>query len=655
MKSVILLTMTLLFSFQSYSQTKENKSVHWQKLNLETFLKNRIDNFLGLTVNKDKVYSEVSVKIKDKPFNVPNFTFPKTKNKKLTNNSLSEKNNFGEYLLFDKIGLRAPLIANEQVSNVDDGKLQVKFYQYKKRLENELEKSFDLFSKIESVDIKLFFDQSVGKEAVESVKENLLKILPKVGSSKYNVETLNLEFAKAVKPSNEALLLDNLKHLIGPLGLIIATLILSISSFFLFNGYKKLKSKIADQEAAIMTSATTSSGVSTSTSSGGSVTASGGSSLEGSFDPKVRPGSPQLADAISLQEEGVQKMLLYLEKSNDDACSLIKKWISFNSYLSCAALVVLAERLSVEELYQIFSKLSLIERESWISIINKDNVTSDLKAQADIYIGQQVIEAIMDVSGVEDEQLSKVLVELSPEKAAQIAKDDPTLGGVLVNLLSSSYLSEMFTYLQKDEIIHISSLGLEISEEMIEKNKILLLDAINKVKEIKFKNAFSRRIGELMMSLSPLKQEDMIDVLIKDGQLFIIKDVVRNIIPARIIDGLPSDMIKRVTKELSREKKVEYLVTLNEDRRKEFLDSLAKEGTKGREAFDFELKKISENEERNNEIMNRKDTIYDEFITSVRSTINRDVLLKDSVEEFINEWLSSIAESDGNNIHSIAS
>lgn len=647
--------MTLLFSFQSYSQTKENKSVHWQKLNLETFLKNRIDNFLGLTVNKDKVYSEVSVKIKDKPFNVPNFTFPKTKNKKLTNNSLSEKNNFGEYLLFDKIGLRAPLIANEQVSNVDDGKLQVKFYQYKKRLENELEKSFDLFSKIESVDIKLFFDQSVGKEAVESVKENLLKILPKVGSSKYNVETLNLEFAKAVKPSNEALLLDNLKHLIGPLGLIIATLILSISSFFLFNGYKKLKSKIADQEAAIMTSATTSSGVSTSTSSGGSVTASGGSSLEGSFDPKVRPGSPQLADAISLQEEGVQKMLLYLEKSNDDACSLIKKWISFNSYLSCAALVVLAERLSVEELYQIFSKLSLIERESWISIINKDNVTSDLKAQADIYIGQQVIEAIMDVSGVEDEQLSKVLVELSPEKAAQIAKDDPTLGGVLVNLLSSSYLSEMFTYLQKDEIIHISSLGLEISEEMIEKNKILLLDAINKVKEIKFKNAFSRRIGELMMSLSPLKQEDMIDVLIKDGQLFIIKDVVRNIIPARIIDGLPSDMIKRVTKELSREKKVEYLVTLNEDRRKEFLDSLAKEGTKGREAFDFELKKISENEERNNEIMNRKDTIYDEFITSVRSTINRDVLLKDSVEEFINEWLSSIAESDGNNIHSIAS
>lgn len=655
MKSVILLTIALLFSLQSYSQTKANKSVHWQKLNLETFLKNRIDKFLDLTVKKDKVYSEVSVKIKEKPFNVPNFTFPKTKNKKLTNNSLSEKNNFGEYLLFDKIGLRAPLIANEQVSNVDDGKLQVKFYQYKKRLENELEKSFDLFSKIETVDIKLFFDQSVGKETVESVKENLIKVLPKVGSSKYNIETLNLEFAKEVKPTNEALLLDNLKHLIGPLGLIIATLILSVSSFFLFNGYKKLKSKIADQEAAIMTSATTSNGVSTSTSSGGAVTASGGSALEGSFDPKVRPGSPQLADAISLQEEGVQKMLLYLEKSNDDACSLIKKWISFNSYLSCAALVVLAERLSVEELYQIFSKLSLIERESWISIINKDNITSDLKAQADIYIGQQVIEAIMDVSGVEDEQLSKVLVELSPEKAAQIAKDDPTLGGVLVNLLSSSYLSEMFTYLQKDEIIHISTLGLEISEEMIEKNKILLLDAINKVKEIKFKNAFSRRIGELMMSLSPLKQEDLIDVLIKDGQLFIIKDVVRNIIPARIIDGLPSDMIKRVTKELSREKKVEYLVTLNEDRRKEFLDSLAKEGTKGREAFDFELKKIGENEERNNEIMNRKDSIYDEFITSVRSTINRDVLLKDSIEEFINEWLSSIAESDGNNIHSIAS
>ena len=118
----------MIFSIAAYANTGSDyqKSVQWQKLNLEKFLKNRVDGFVHLMVDKEKVYSEINVKVKDAPFNVPNFTFPKTKGKQVDTSSLSEKKNFGEYLLFDKIGLRAPIIANNGVEKVEEIELDDK-------------------------------------------------------------------------------------------------------------------------------------------------------------------------------------------------------------------------------------------------------------------------------------------------------------------------------------------------------------------------------------------------------------------------------------------------------------------------------------------------------------------------------------------------
>lgn len=646
----------LFFCLFTHAANKENyqNSVQWQKLNLEAYLKDRVDGFVELMVDEKQVYSEVNVTIKQQPFNVPNFKFPKKKVAKSGIKSLSEKSSFGEMILFDKIGLRAPVISNIDADEEDNRKLQIKFYQYKKRIENEMNKSFDLFSKIESVSIKLVFDDEVDEKKVSRVKNNLEKILPVIGNTKIKVETLSLPFSKAIKPSPKAMIFKNLPYLTGPVGLILATLILCLSSFLIFNGYKKLKSNIAEKEAAIMTS--TASGNSSTSVSGSDTSSSVNSSVtSGGFDPNIRPGSPQLMDAISSQDDGVQRMLIYLEKANEDACSLIRKWISFDSILSSAALVVLSERLSVDELYQIFAKLSLIEREQWMKIINRNEITQDIKIQADSYIGQEVLEAIMNITGTTDEELNKLLVDLSPQKAAEVASKNTLNGAVLVNILSSSFLSEMYNYLENDKIIEISSKGLEMTDEMLEKNKIILIQSINLVKETKYKNAFSRRISEVMNALNPLKQEDLINVLIQEQQIFIIRDVVRNIIPARIIDQLPSDIIKKATKNLSREERVEYLLTLSGEKQLTLLDSIASEGTKGREALEFEITKMRDNEEKMQGIEKRKDEIYESFIINVRNSIKSDKALFFAIKSIVDEWLDSIDNNDNKNIQTIAS
>ena len=185
-----------------------------------------------------------------------------------------------------------------------------------------------------------------------------------------------------------------------------------------------------------------------------------------SVDPNFRPGSPQLIEAISTEKEGINKLFLYLEKSNDQASNLIKKWINLDSSLSNAALVILSERMSIDELYKVFENLTTEERESWIKVTSSDEITPDLKQQADGFIAQQVMEDIMTVSATEDAELQKLLVELTLTKAAEISRDNTDHGAILVNLMSSSFLSQMYLQLSIEEISEISSKGLQMADEI---------------------------------------------------------------------------------------------------------------------------------------------------------------------------------------------
>ena len=88
----------------------------------------------------------------------------------------------------------------------------------------------------------------------------------------------------------------------------------------------------------------------------------------------------------------------------------------------------------------------------------------------------------------------------------------------------------------------------------------------------------------------------MISTLIDEKQIFIVKDIVKKTIPIEIIDNLPSEIIKDVVKDIKNEFRLEYIVSLDEDLRSKFIDSISQEGTKGREVLDFELNKLLEDE-----------------------------------------------------------
>jgi len=660
MKKIILIVFLLfgLFDFDAYSEN--GKSIQWQRIDLETKMRQRISEFLGLVVDKEKYFVEVQISATSPNLTLPKFEMPKNERKKVisgvkfTDEKNEKSKDNAEYILFDKLGILAPLFETESKSNENDKELQVKFYQYKEKLERELLSKNDLFGLITNVDVTIAFDTKMNDQKVEEIKKLVEKVIPKFGEVNAKIEVFKMDFFEKIDPKSKLeaakveekkkektpveLLKENIPYLTGPFGTILATIFVCLSAFILFSGFKKHQSALAEVAASAVPS-----------SSGPEDGKGSDSSSSDHIDPDFRPGSPQLIEAISTEKEGIKKLFLYLEKSNDQACNLIKKWINLDSSLSNATLMILSERMSIDELYKVFDKLTTEERESWIKVSSSNEITPDLKQQADGFIAQQVMEDIMTVSATDDSELQKLLVELTPSKAAEISKANTDHGAILVNLMSSNFLAQMYLLLNTDEISEISMKGLKLTDEIIAEKTGELKDLLKDTVVQKYTNPFSRRFVEVITDLDPIRQENMMNALLEEKQIFIVRDIVKKIIPMSIIDDLPSEISKEISKGMNKDLRLEYIISLDEGKRKEFIDSITQEGTKGREVLDFEVTKFLEDEVAVARVQKRSEEIRKNYIIAARTTINSSEELKIQVGELIDDWVNGLGEDGSTN------
>lgn len=662
MKRLLICFFLAIYGVELNANSDSVKSIQWQRIDLETNMRERISEFLGLILDKNKFYVEVQISATSPNLTVPKFDMPKSEKKKVvqgvkfTDEKNDKSRNNAEYILFDKIGILSPLFETEGAQSENDRELQIKFFQYQEKLERELISKNDLFGLINSIDVTIAFDNKLDDKKVDEIKKLVEKVIPKVGDLIASIEVFKMDFFEEVKDTTVAgldkntgekigendlkeeskeitdLIKENIPYLTGPIGTIVATFLFCLSAFILFAGLKKHQQALA-QSAGPTLGGEESDSTSDKTSN------------DDHIDPDFRPGSPQLIEAISTEKEGVKKLFLYLEKSNNQACNLIKKWINLDSSLSNATLLVLSERMSIDELYSVFDKLTAEERENWIKVSSSNEITPDLKQQADGFIAQQVMEDIMTVSATEDAELQKLLVELSPSKAAEISKKNTEHGAVLVNLMSSNFLAQMYLLLDAEEISDISMKGLKLTDDIIK-------EKINELKEIlkdsviqKYTNPFSRRFVEIINDLDPIRQEKMISALIEEKQVFIVKDIVKKIIPISVIEDLPQDIAKDVFKGISKDLRLDYLISLEDETRQTYINLVSQEGTKGREVLDFEINKALEDEVSVARIQKKSEEIKKEYIIQARNTLKSDELLYAQVMDIVDDWLIKIDEN----------
>ncbi len=628
----------ILLSLSFLNNVNANpKSVQWQSVEFESSLKARVTEIAKQVIDEKTFFVEVDVVAQNPIINIPKFSLLKKKKVKL--GSVKNTKNSAEYILFDKVGLNAPSFEGSFDQRQTD--LQLQLFQYSKKVEREFLTKTDLFTNLESINIKIGVDKSISKAKIEELKKLLKTLIPKISSVVPTIEILSVDVLSAQLIKNDPLA-ENLSHIMGPAGIIIAAIIFSISAFLLFSKYRKFKNDIISKEQEAQS-------VQKELEQDGNIF-----NGEQKVDPKLRPGSQQLAEAITNTKEGVVRFCLYLEKSPDQAINLIKKWINLNTKMTVESLIVLSEQLSVEELFKIFIKMTSDERMSYQKITGSEELTVGQKFSADKYIGQQVLEDIMSITVIDDKELQQLLVEISPERGAALCLKHKKQGAMLINLVSSEFLGKMFQFVDVESTNLLTEKAMHIKEGDFDQDLSTFKNTIKKFVDNKYKNPFVRRIVELMNDLDFQKSENLIDVLIGSKQFEVLEDVVRNSFPTRLIDKLPVNILKSIFKSMQIDAKVEFLASLEEKRRTRFIRNTTVAGTKGREVLEFELQRVLDNVEAMEYVGENKDKIFSVFVELVRTKIENEESVKNAANNVALKWFKTISEAEDSTIKNAA-
>lgn len=638
MKNILILffTFTITLAFAN-----DEKPLRWQQLELEDRLVNYMNNYLSRILEKDDFYIHLKVNTRNQDVSLPkhNFKFKnKVKNSKFIKGSDAVSG--GDLLALDKLGLFAPKFGDAEGGF--DKEYNLKLLQYKSKIERDWSEKTNLFKFVDEIIVNIAFRKTVSDEKVKSISELATKALPNLGEIKFSIETYKVEFLPnkvALQKKNENKLGEFLVKS-SAWGIILATIIASLTAVVLFAKYRKLKEFLVEAEAA----------QNENFSNGGA------NKVEKTeiVDPDFRPGSEQLANAILEQESGVDRFVLLLEKSHGQAITLVKKWIHLGSLKSKKVLFVLSERLSVNELSKIFSDLNMEEREKMSQISYLNFKTKD-KTEAVDYISQQILEMLLDISDVGDDELQQLLVELSPKYAAEISMNNPKLGGALVNLMGVEFLSEMFKFLSEEALSEVSSLGISLGEDEIRAAYPLLKKEISSISRGSEDNNFVNRFVDILTQVSVKQELELTKLLIQEKKIDTLKEFSMMTVPASQFYNVPDDLLKNALFKLELNTKVEFLSSLHEEDRRKVLNKISQEGTKGRDLLTHAIETLISNQIQFEKVKRKQEFYFEQAVFAVRSYILALENKEDILESLSDTWLRQVnGDKQDDSLHLVA-
>lgn len=655
--------------------------IEWQIVNLQENIEKKIIRSLSPIIAEDEFIIEVKIGIDKDSQDSPtskNVTTTKQAKKVQFNNSLAPTNS-EDYVIFNKLGIEAPIVGEEPVEiKTSEAELNQKAF-------IEMNDRFNLFKFLKSISINLTFDKGLPQQTKDIVKKiiqgltfNIEGVVPQI-----NIQFLELQsskVAKIEKAKNDSLqsslkgdlkqipfhksLLEKMENIDLAAGIIFGSLILAAALFYMAR--QSGKSQNAESSAGGASGAEAGS-----PNQKGSKSASSGNSPEdsGSANPSGGSSLAQqlLGDETNNDEESEDDMKIDLTKTdpltnriNDglgrfkklytnhqsQAILLIKGWIKASKANDQLALRSLVQTLIDTELAEIFNLLTIEERSSWKMTL-QDELSKEDVAKGFTYIGQKVMEIMMVPSFIDDYEVCDLLLDISAEDAARFSTEKKELGVIFVNVLSSNIISEMFKLLPDENVIElIDSVQTYTKNQILEKLP-LLKEKLIEIKVKREKPPFIMRIFELLPNAKAEIEPKLYATLLKNFSLDEIKNASIKVLPSSILTLIPDSIYKQIVTLMPIDLQVQYFASMDSEEREQNLNKFATKGTKNREMIDLELNPILKNEVQLKRMQtDKREKLQTEYLNYARQFVASSSDAQKEIVPIIENWLIDLRDED---------
>lgn len=629
---------TVLFTLGVFAQVQplgESPSIEWQKIHLERELTSRVTNVLVPILKSGEFIVTAQVKLKKLPEPKPasgggGGGDGKKKAAIRFNDSATAPS--GDYVLFSKLGLEAPLYVDGVPGKAEDKSEAGEAAKWHKFIV-ELRKSTDLFAALESAVIDVRLDNLLDDPTKNTVLELLNGLSLELGSIRAEVRTTFIDMQELKKDLNKKVpaknreLIEWLGKMGTAIGLVLAVLIFGVLAWLLFNRYAELQKQQMElpreQQQAAKPKA------------------------EETPEPTAASLHPGTApSAAKDDEEGVRRFQALIGNDLLAAQLLVKRWLNEPSKVATAALNLLVAELRQEELTALIEGLSHEERKNWKKVVGKTLSQADIKT-AHKFITLQLVNELLIPNKLSDPGAQELLLKLAPEDAAKFATEKPDVAAILVSVMSAKFLTKMMALMVPEAIEKLMGQGLLVTDEFVHDRIDDFKAALANYVTVRSVSPMLEKIFELLPLASRTTERTLFVALAQSASREVLLDACRAFYPIELMETAPVEVKKKWLAGYPRAKKVELIALSPEVQRVAWLDLVATT-PKSREMLVLELEKLTGNRVAYEKLKATADGLWQEYYQHARRETVADLELVKALEPTLSAWVEQLLSQSKN-------
>jgi hypothetical protein len=610
-----------------------SQAIYWQKLLLEEKVQQKINNSLNTVLADNQFLVDVNAEV-DEP-SAPNFGANNATGPRVSDFKMEESR--GDYIAFSKVGLEVPVL--EKYFDEEKAKL-MNLYRF-----NE---SYDVFKNLQSVKVTVHLSETLPKPLLEIAEKVVRTTRLSLGTVKpvFKFEQIALEWIdpnkkketpKSADGSSSASSVDAKNKKAEPVepkiwtkdwfewasrwgnavGLILSSLIIGFLALSLFRRWKEFMDNAKAKENSDVQVKD-----------------------DGNEDKKQNDldSSEELEMAT---DNGFERFKVCLSQYPVEASNVSREWIIQNSEDSRIALRAVAQQLSSEEFSGLLSTLGADQREVWKSVIGAYLDSAQIK-EANKIISRDVLKALLVPARIKDVNLLNTLMELGANKLAQFLEKNDHFAGILFNLLSPSVTSSLLNQVSDQKVEAWLLAAATFDMQTIESEASKLSQSLEHYKRGLAPSHFNARLAELILTASPSRERMLFKSLAASSGAQEVVRVAQKLFPSELVMELPAPFLKETLQSYPMNKRLDLLVTREEEVRLKLLNTFADEGTSARELMNMEIENINNDAGRLGSIQSRSEDVWREFLQFTRESLEKSPQQQPIIIKMLEDWVASL-------------
>lgn len=316
---------------------------------------------------------------------------------------------------------------------------------------------------------------------------------------------------------------------------------------------------------------------------------------------------------------------------------IIRKWIKDGSDSSKDALTALVQQMDPSSLRDIFSMLSMEERERWNSSLGKSMDAASME-KANQIISDGVMKEMVGGNILEDGEVLDLILGMGKASVKHFVLNEGKYAKILLNLLNPEIISFLLNDLSIEEMEPLITQSMSFTYDDLEKDLEGFKETLRSHSEGKKASPFNQKLLAALSGVEPAKEQFIYRHLASSSSLEELTDIACKQIPSELVVKLPKAFLKFVMVNYPMNKKIDLLGTVDDYTQEVLMDSFLQEGTNAKEMVLMELETFEGDELRLKRAMRDKNKLWSEFLEFIRAAALSNKKYEEDIHAVAFQW-----------------